>query len=58
MAVFTLRTGWRGWIRNAEENEIVHRKDHPHSFTFLQLLQIAGVAILLCVGWKALHGWN
>jgi hypothetical protein len=58
MAVFAVRTWSRGWIRNDEENEIVHRKDHPRSFVFLQLLQIAAVAILLFVGLHALQGWN
>jgi len=34
MAVFTLRSWSRGWIRNDEDNEIVYRKDHPRSFAF------------------------
>jgi len=31
MAVFTVVTWSRGWIRNEEEGEIVYRKDHPRS---------------------------
>jgi hypothetical protein len=58
MAVFTVRTWSRGWIRNDEDDEIVYRKDHPRSFVFLQLLQLAAVAILLFVGLGALQGWN
>jgi hypothetical protein len=58
MAVFTVLTWSRGWIRNDEEDEIVHRKDHPRSFIFLQLLQIAAVVILLFVGLRTLQGWN
>ena len=58
MAVFTVVTWSRGWIRNEEEGEIVYRKDHPRSFAFMQLLQIAGVAILLFVGLRALDGWK
>ena len=58
MAVFTVLTWSRGWIRNEEEGEVVQRKDHPRSFAFMQLLQIAGVAILLFVGLRALDGWK
>ena len=58
MAVFTVVTWRRGWIRNEEDNETVYRKDHPRSFVFLQLLQIGGVAILLWVGLRALGGWK
>ena len=57
MAVYTVLSRSRGWIRN-EEDEIVHRKDHPRTFAFMQLLQIAAVAILLFVGLDALHGWK
>ena len=58
MAVFTVGTGRRGWVRNEEDDEIVYRKDHPRSFVFLQLFQIAGVAILLFVGLGQLRGWK
>ncbi|HEX4636363.1 MAG TPA: hypothetical protein VH189_09290 [Rhizomicrobium sp.] len=58
MALFTLQTWSRGWIRNEEDNETITRKDHPRSFAFLQLLQVLGVAILLYAGLQALHGWK
>ena len=58
MAVFTLRSWSRGWIRNDEDNEIVHSKDNSRSFAFLQLLQIVSVAILLYVGLRVLDGWK
>jgi hypothetical protein len=58
MAVYTVLTWRRGWVRNEEDDEIVYRKDHPRSFAFVQLLQIVGVAILLYVGLRALQGWK
>ena len=58
MAVFAVRSWSRGWIRNDEDNETVYRKDHPRSFAFLQLLQIASVAILLYAGLRVLDGWK
>jgi hypothetical protein len=58
MAVFTVLTWRRGWVRNEEDNETVYRKDHPRSFVFVQLLQIVGVAILLYVGLRGLQGWK
>ena len=57
-AVFTVVTWRRGWVRNEEDDEIVYHKDHPRSFVFLQLFQIAGVAILLFVGLGQLRGWK
>jgi len=58
MAVYTALSWSRGWIRNDEDDTIVHRKDHPRSFAFMQVLQIVAVAILLFVGLGALHGWK
>ena len=58
MAVYTVLTWRRGWIRNEEDDETVHRRDHPRSFAFMQLLQVAGVAILLFTGLRALQGWK
>jgi hypothetical protein len=58
MAVYAVLTWRRGWIRNEEDDETVHRRDHPRSFAFMQLLQVAGVAILLFTGLRALQGWK
>jgi hypothetical protein len=58
MAAFTVLTWSRGWIKNEDDDEIVYRKDHPRSFAFAQLLQIAGIAILVFVGLRALDGWK
>ena len=58
MAAFTVLTWSRGWIRNEEDNETIHRREHPRSFAFLQLLQILSVAVLLFVGLNALGGWK
>jgi hypothetical protein len=58
MAMYTVLSWSRGWIRDDEEDTIIYRKDHPRSFAFMQLLQIVAIATLLFVGLGALHGWK
>lgn len=57
MAVFTVCTWSRGWIRD-EDGETHHRSNNPRSFAAMQVLQIVSMIVLLTVGIRALEGWK
>ena len=57
MALVQIRTWRRGWFRD-EDGVVFHRKDHPRSFVFNDLLGVASVAILVYLGLGALNGWK
>jgi hypothetical protein len=57
MTGYTILTAIRGRVKD-EDGGIHHRDAAPRAFIFTQLLQIAGIAILIYVGFGALKGWK
>lgn len=56
LAIYTGKVWLRGWTRD-DDDQILHRADHPRSFAANILLQLVIVAICIGMSVGALEGW-